>query len=248
MFESINQLFQLFSQWVSGIVSGFTDTFAPTGPGTRMAPPVPAAIENFRHAATTPGRDQDWMMGELKDQGISPYDFGKFCSGFAEGVDYIYRKYGTSPNGIVIVDMPERMTTFYNHDNQAIFVSRQWIGRALHQYATVQGKTDPQALLPLQMAIMYGVEEAFHHYQFSVQGDKYIPLMDSYRNWRQDPDAYRNHPVEVDAQREVQEAMKAYGMDQMPVAPMFDDKWQKMLAERQAQAQMQPQTGTPVRA
>lgn len=246
MFERIQQFFQNVSQWFTGAFARITG-HGPLSDATRSAPPVPAAIANFRDAATTPGPSQDWLMGNLREQGTSPYDFGKFCAAFAEGADYIYRKYGTSPAGIMVVDMPPNQTTFYNFDSQTIYVSRQWIGSALKGYLAGQEKTDPHALTPLQMATMYGVEEAFHHYQYVKHADYYLPLMEQYRSPAQDVNAYRQHPLEADAKLEVQQAMKDYGYDRMPMLPALDPKWQDYIAQQRSHEASAHQ-GSPVRA
>lgn len=239
MFDSIKQFFQNTGQWFTAKLAGFSGnpTHGPLGDATVQAAPVPAAIANFRDAAITPGPSQDWLMGSLREQGVSPYDFGKFCAAFAEGCDYVFRKYGTSPAGIMITDLPHPQTTFYNFDSQTIYISRQWIGKLSKDYLTAQEKTDPHALTPLQMATMYGVEEAFHHYQYVRHADHYLPLMEQYRTPSQDLNAYRQHPLEADAKIEVQQAMKDYGYDRMPIAPGQDARWQSYLAKQQEAAQ-----------
>lgn len=203
--------------------------------------PMPGALSSFIEAATTPGPSQDWLMGSLRDRGVNPQDFGRFCASFAEGALYIYRRFGTVPAGIMVVDMAPGEVVYYNQKTQNIFISRDHIGRCLEQYILAEDKFKPYALTPMQYAVMSGVEEAYHHYQMTAARDHYLPLMDQYRKPAEDVKAYMQHPLEADAKKIVQEALIDFGFDRMPVAPVYDATWQARIAERQQTQAQAPQ-------
>lgn len=196
---------------------GFAQEPAARVPATVPAPdrPLPSSIRTFINAAQQPGGAQEWMMGDLAEAGIHPYDFGKWCTAFASGVARIYYKYGTAPSAIVFENAPEPHTTRYNVETQTIFISRGWVKHALTQYLARQDKTDPFLLSAEQMAYAYGVEEAFHHYQFQVKGAYYNDTMQDYQRWN--PGAgYTAHPLEIDAEKEVRLALAEMGWELMP--------------------------------
>lgn len=214
---------------------------------------MPAAITHFVNATSTPGLDQDWLMGSLKDQGINPYDFAKWCGSFARGVAYVYQRFGTCPSGIMIIDMEPGKSTYYNADNKTIFISREWIGRSISNYLSIQGKTDPHVLFAEQQALAYGVEEAYHHYQFSSDPAHYSALMQNYTPYLTGKVAtdgsHDLHPLEAEAKVIVQDAMKAFRLDRMPIAPVHDAAWQARIKAGQATQQASPPTeGTPIKA
>lgn len=183
-------------------------------------------------------------MGNLKDQGISTYDFGKFCSAFATGADYVFRRFGTCPAGIAIVDMPEGLSTYYNAESRSIFISRQFIGRLISHYVSVQGKTDPHVLFAEHQAIAYGVEEAYHHYQWTSNPALTAEQFKTYRPYLtgKGPDEnHDSHPFEAEAKAVVQEAMQHFGLNRMPIAPKYDPQWQARLTQERSSISAAPQ-------
>lgn len=175
-------------------------------------------VQSFIDATALGSPEQLQQMGRLSEY-FSPKEFADFCAAFAKGVNYIYERYGTCPKGIILTD-ENASDVRYNVESQNIYMTRNFIGDMLSMTTVRQSKTDPYVLTKMQMAALYGVEEAFHHYEFSQHKNYY----DRFLNDRTSPDGgpeYDDNPIEGDAKREVQAALIYFGFNKMPTVDEF---------------------------
>lgn len=133
---------------------------------------------------------------------------------FCDGVDYIDAKYGTRPNAVILTE-EESNTPRYNIESGNVYVPLRFLEGMSRCSAIWQSKTGDERLTPAAMATMYGVEEAFHHYQLTQQYEKYAPHLSRYavppaERGKEVVSGYDDNPIEQDAAREVQLALTAF--------------------------------------
>jgi hypothetical protein len=127
-----------------------------------------SVIDDFFQDTRADSPNVSMLMGDvLIGKGVTREQFALFCSGFARGVRYVGDRFGMLPTSIIITD-DDRNTPAYNIDRQAIVVPRQFILTCIKLQLLRQSKTEPLVLTYEHMAIMYGVEEAYHHYDITT--------------------------------------------------------------------------------
>jgi hypothetical protein len=193
---------------------------APPAPSFVMIPPAlpPSVAEQFIAETGMGAPGQAGHMGWLKENGISPRDFADYCESFARGVAWVRDQFGSEPAAIVITDRKADGTAIvphYNTGSKTIFLPRAVIARDIGMSTMRQGKTEPLILNHNDMAMMYGVEEAYHHYQFTEHKQKILfhnlPLSTG--------EGYdHDNAVEQDAKRVVRRAIVDLGLLHRPVA------------------------------
>lgn len=162
-------------------------------------------------------------MGYLKSEpGMSVELFHMFFEDIARGVDYIYQKYGTTFDEIIITDEDVFMHMGCRIDEEnnttdefALVISRadikemcQYYGR--EAYASTP-KTTPYKVSCRELVTLLGVEEAFHQHQFRTEPGKYIPHFQPLQCAdNPDPD-YAANIIEADAEIVVREAAREMG-------------------------------------
>ncbi len=156
-------------------------------------------------------------MGWLKEAGITPEDFAKVCAGFARGVDYVAKKFGTEPKAIIVNDRHAdgEAGTHYNTGTETIFLTRADIQTTVGLGTTRDLKTDPVLLNYIDRSVLRGVEEAYHHYQTTQHPDK-----DSFwEELKANNTGQYDHQngLERDAERIVRQALVDFGMLKNPI-------------------------------
>lgn len=199
-------MFDRFFTWVRNLFGN-----APVDAIASLYPaPPPTSIDNFEQMTRADAPQQLVLMGSLLEKGIAPQQFEALCYGFAQGLRYVENKFGTVPNDIIISDEDARSPR-YNVDTQSIFVPRRFIERLITSKLNAQSKTDPLLLTAEEMAAMYGVEEAFHHYQVTQHPERYPGQKNEYL-----PDGTSRYdelnPLEYDARAIVREAISDFGL------------------------------------
>lgn len=172
----------------------------------------------FRIPRKEARRDKFDVQWETKPSpGINRRVFNRYLEAFLEGVEHIQEKYGVTPNAIVVTDkilgQAENgwVSPYYHPYSGTIYIPRQFIENMLSAEAVSQAKTNGEALRPMAMATMYGVEEAYHHCQYTLLNKQLTPnLHDANPHPMAVIDPERFDPVERDAFREVQEALSVF--------------------------------------
>ena len=198
---------------------------------------MPNAVIHFVEETRMGLHSQDAAMGELLYTAkVSREDFARFCAAFAEGVLHEYKQLGTAPYEIKLTDETVP-TPHYNLETKTILIPRRFIAETLSYKTLSQSKTGNLSLSPFQQAVMYGVEEAAHCYEFAKQKNYYTPYLNSLKT----PDGsslYDINPIERFAKIRVQNALRDYGWDQPVLAvpePAIAASWQARERERQDQ-------------
>ncbi len=145
--------------------------------------------------------------------GITRQQVSDFCQSFARGVHYVQKRFGTLPDHIILSDLDAR-TPRYNIDRKAIIVPYRFIAICIKLGTLRQSKTEPLLLPWHEMAIMYGVEEAYHHYDISMhyQGAN-RPMVA-----QPGDSSYDNTPLEKAAKVAVHEALADFHLLGRPIA------------------------------
>lgn len=184
-------------------------------------------------------------MGWLKEAGISPQDFAETCAGFAHGANYITQKFG-APSPLIIIDdelgAAGKNWVHYDPEKQVIHLSRKTIETIIQRKQYSQAHTRPFVLGQADAAAMYGVEEAYHHYQTHYHPEAKILL--AAETHRPDGRYDENNLVEKDAHRVVRQALVDLSMLNNPIdlkeATPDDVEWYR-LQKRGAETQHIPE-------
>lgn len=207
-------MFDKFTQWLKSL---FAET--PAAPAPILLPPqavpavLPQPISDFVNSTRMGSPQQLTQMGFLANQ-IAPWEFSEICENIAQGAAYVQQRFGTFPKAIVLTDDP--FTNFrYNLEAQTIFVPRQAISTLLNLRYTRQSKTEPYVLSSNQMATLYAVEEAYHHYQHMSDPARTAALAAAQKRPTSSDytPGYTDNPLELEAEQVVQQALKEFGFD-----------------------------------
>lgn len=146
-------------------------------------------------------------------EGTSDGDVTRFCRGFAKGVQYVADRFGTFPSEICLSNDNE-CSPRYQSSTGKIVIPMKFIFTCIRSGQLRQSKTEPLILDYEQMATMYGVEEAFHHYSITSNATDFSLNDVSQPN---DP-RYSEHPLERSAKVVVREALRDLKLLYCPVA------------------------------
>jgi hypothetical protein len=152
------------------------------------------------------------IMGELVEH-YSPEAFSRICYAFAKGVEYVKEKYGTQPSMICLTEEKDP-SAHANPETYGIFVPSTFLKQLLQRNWHRQSKTEPFCLSSEDMAMMFGVEEAFHVHQLSQDRDRVLELLKQQTVSHQEGgnSAYDQQPIEKEAMHVVHQAMKDLGV------------------------------------
>lgn len=151
--------------------------------------------------------DAESIVKQQVPAGTSP-QIEECFHAFCEGIEYVHQKYGTKPNAIILSN-EDSDTPRYNIKSGNVYVPYRFLEALVGLGAIKQSKTGNELLSPAAAATMYGVEEAFHHFQFSRHYEKYAHHITTLP----DPNelhGYDDNLIEADAKKEVQEALTAF--------------------------------------
>lgn len=195
----------------------------------------PCAIDEFIERTRIASPSIYREMGDLmNNEGITPQQFADFCLAFAQGAKYVADRFGTVPSRIDITD-ESRSTPQYNVDSHVIQVPREFIANCIKTKVLRQSKTEPFLLTDTQMATMYGVEEAYHHYDVTTFPGRYEPSKMCHPNGTSD---YDRSPLESSAKVVVREALRDFGMLNNPIAEqnvnLEDIQWMESMRRNEA--------------
>lgn len=152
-----------------------------------------------------------WRKPEVKQVVDERSKYEQCLQAFREGIDYVHRKYGTRPRGVVIEYEKTRgeFTASYEANSKFIYVSNEWLGDLSRRKYSCDSKIGGLKIDPIIDAALVGVEEAFHHYQLTHEAAFYESSRAVYPRG---PDAsyedYRSHPIEKHAEDEVLKAFQ----------------------------------------
>lgn len=169
-------------------------------------------IDAFIQATQMGAPQQMAMMGSLSES-ITQLEFADFCRCFADGIAYVANRFGTCPKAIVLTD-ESNAAPRYNVESQNIYLPRTFIHGCLSLKDLRQSKTEPYVLTAYQGATVYGIEEAYHHYQYTKHRDYYYDLgQETKPTGSGYTEGYDNHPLEYDSERVIRQAIVELGFD-----------------------------------
>ncbi len=174
---------------------------------------LPQPIADFIASTRMSSPQQLAQMGMLANK-IPPWEFADFCQSIALGVEYVHRHFGTCPRAICFTDDPVSNMR-YRLSGQTIFIPRQAVKELLDLRYARQPKTEPYVLSSNQMATLYAVEEAYHHYQYVTNPKRTEALAAKQPHPPGDgfTKGYSDNPLETEAAQVVQNALKELGFD-----------------------------------
>lgn len=190
------------------------------------------AIADFLNR-TKPGSDKIRSeMNWLKRKGITEQKFSEFCQLFAKGVQYVKEKYGTVPDTIgfydgltpiVGVGDPFHAAT-YSREEKTIYINLKFVeeycrsripNKKLKKLSASRAEEIPISYA--QQAVLAGVEESYHHWQFhGSESSRFTTMSDEYYSSlpRGSVSDHEKNPIEIDANDAVVRAAKDMGFIQ----------------------------------
>lgn len=141
---------------------------------------------------------------------IAPEQLHDFKKHFEEGVKYVENRFATRPK--LALSKQHGNAPFYNIDSQTIFVPLSFIANLFEKPDNY--KTYGLSLTAEQQAFAFGIEEAFHHYQFTQRRDQYMPSVEALKSLHTQRNhlAYEFNPIEADARAIVLEGLQSKGI------------------------------------
>lgn len=152
---------------------------------------------------------------DCKKHGVEAHEVKQWLECFADGIDYIFKRYGHMPNGFGIFNSVTNhlgqetgTTVMLDAEADFIVVTRNFIAREIKNtrgLAAIFGNSNTGSRSDFtgpEMFTLLGVEEAYHSYQYQHMQDKY-----SHEDWQAgarhenigNQEHYENNPVERDA-------------------------------------------------
>jgi hypothetical protein len=169
------------------------------------------SIAYFKEYTSERNPKREALMGVLHDS-HTPQAFSEVCQAFAKGMEYVKEKFGTQPSSISITDEPYDACRS-DLDTYGVYIPRKFIEKILAREWHRQGKTEPFSLRTADMAMMIGVEEAFHVHQMTQNKERVETLL-AQQNIPHDEGnpRYDQQPIEYEAMHVVHQAMKDLGV------------------------------------
>lgn len=162
----------------------------------------------------------------------TPENFERFFIELGAGIKYVSNKYGTTPEKICLTRFPDKdIRSFlrpnpyrkrwqshtiasYESYDRSVNVNWRAVGAVVNEYDEEKEipsgywtsqhfeKGRPRPETQTEYTIKIGLEEAYHHYQFTSQRKKYSDQVNTVRIFFEEgEEAYSKTPIEVDAKK-----------------------------------------------
>lgn len=165
----------------------------------------------------------------FRRHGIALSEVEEWFSSFVKGVDYVQHRYGTIFSKLHLCEAAQldegqwdTERCHYNPNNDCVEITAGAICNHI-AYGKNQGsrcgglQTDGERYTGAELAVLAGVEEAFHAYQIKAASHLYDgksdpPVYGTNASWQEITHYYNHSPIERDAREIVIEAARQLGL------------------------------------
>lgn len=180
--------------------------------------PVTPVMQTLLSAALVGSERHNDVMGYLKnDPNVTPENLQRFFEDLARGVDYVYKRFGTTFDHINVIDDPGTLYTVRVRENGKIHlvITRSDIAEMCEFYnkdsAVMSPKTEPYQVSYREMVALWGVEEAYHQHQMRTAFEKYKSHFQPRQDKNRLRQGYAENLLEKDAEVIVRQAAREWG-------------------------------------
>jgi hypothetical protein len=168
------------------------------------------SIAYFKTAASELNPNLAGLMYPLIGK-VTPKDFVMFCDGFAEGMAYVRKKFGTQPALVSLVNKGDSPNAIL--ETSSIHIPTDFIEAVTRKGHSFNSKASPFLTDIHDTAFTYGVEEAYHIYQMTTDPERCHKLFNEQKTAHSDTSGlYDENPIEKEARDVVRQAMIETGI------------------------------------